>query len=51
MKRLFLVVISIIIAGAIYVVGCGLIDRATATQPDWVGTLREQPKFTNTIYP
>ena len=51
MKKLITVILTLALAAGLYIAGCDIIDRATAIKPDWVGQLREQPQFINTIYP
>ena len=49
MKKLIIMVMTVAVAAVIYFVGCGIIDRTTAIEPDYVGKINVQPGFTNTV--
>ena len=49
MKKLFFMVIVLVIAGIVYAAGCEYINQTTAVKPDVVIRMVEQPSFENTV--
>ena len=50
-KKLLAMILVLCLAAVVYVVGCGMINEATALQPDIVVRMVEQPSFENTARP